>query len=86
MMRTIEDMGLTRDKAASVRGLYGSIADDWDDPKMDVYDHIDYDDALELARERMLQARREMIWSIFHVIFTAIVLCAMIWMFAQRDT
>lgn len=37
---TIDDLGWTREQAAIIRGLFGAIADDWDDPSMDVYDDL----------------------------------------------
>lgn len=32
------DRRTNRDRLLMLRGLYGSIAEDWDDPSMDVYD------------------------------------------------
>lgn len=40
----IDDLGWTREYAAAVRLMFGAIADDWDDPEMDVYDHLPADD------------------------------------------
>lgn len=37
---TITDLGWTREQAAVVRGLFSAIAEDWDDPAMDVYDDL----------------------------------------------
>jgi hypothetical protein len=37
---TIADLGWTREQAIAIRGLYGSIAEDWDDPAMDIYDEL----------------------------------------------
>lgn len=35
---TIDDLGWTREQAIAIRAMYGSIAEDWDDPSMDAYD------------------------------------------------
>jgi hypothetical protein len=40
---TIEDLGWTREQALAARGLFACMAEDWDDPAMDVYDHVDDD-------------------------------------------
>lgn len=37
---TIHDLGWTREEAAATRGVFGAVADDWDDPLMDVYDAL----------------------------------------------
>jgi hypothetical protein len=35
---TIQSLGWTREEAARIRAKFSSIAADWDDPSMDVYD------------------------------------------------
>lgn len=37
---TIADLGWTQEQAISIRGMFGSILEDWDDPSMDVYDDL----------------------------------------------
>jgi len=37
---TIDDLGWTKEQAIAVRGLFGSFAEDWDDPAMDVYNDL----------------------------------------------
>jgi len=37
---TIDDLGWTKEQAMAIRGMFGSIAADWDDPSMDVYDDL----------------------------------------------
>lgn len=34
---TLDDLGWTLEEAAGLRILFGSIAEDWDDPDMDIY-------------------------------------------------
>src|SRR4051794_13424247 len=34
---TISDMGWTREQAIAIRGLFSFVAEDWDDPEMDIY-------------------------------------------------
>lgn len=48
---TIRDLGWTTEEAAAVRGSYGVLVDDWDDPDVDVYDLEDT--ALKTHREHM---------------------------------
>lgn len=35
---TLEEAGLTHEQALQSRMLFAAIAEDWDDPSMDVYD------------------------------------------------
>jgi hypothetical protein len=35
---TLRDIGWTREEARRVRAKFASFAEDWDDPRMDVYD------------------------------------------------
>ncbi len=37
---TIEDLGWTEAKAAEVRGQLASFIEDWDDPRMDIYNDL----------------------------------------------
>lgn len=37
---TIDDLGWTREQAAAIRLMFGSIAEDWDDPDMEIYDEL----------------------------------------------
>ncbi|MFN8376697.1 MAG: hypothetical protein U0694_27970 [Anaerolineae bacterium] len=37
---TIYDLGWTVDEAIQLRAKFSSVADDWDDPLMDVYDEL----------------------------------------------
>jgi len=63
---TIGDLGWTREEATYVRGMFGSFAEDWDDPSMNVYDDGErFEQVRELAkmldlttREGEQQARR----------------------------
>lgn len=34
----VEELGMTQDEALALRASFGSLAEDWDDPAMDVYD------------------------------------------------
>ena len=34
---TIDDMGWTVEYALSIRALFASVLEDWDDPEMDIY-------------------------------------------------
>ena len=36
---TIDDLGWTREQALAIRAELNSFAEDWDDPKLDVYNH-----------------------------------------------
>ena len=35
---TLRDLGWTREQAMTVRGKLSGFGEDWDDPRMDVYD------------------------------------------------
>ena len=37
---TIDDLGWTEAKAAEVRGRLASFVEDWDDPRMDIYNDL----------------------------------------------
>lgn len=37
---TIHDLGWTKEQAAEVRALFACIAEDWDDPEMDIYNDL----------------------------------------------
>ncbi len=37
---TIDELGWTESKAAKVRGQLASFVEDWDDPRMDIYNDL----------------------------------------------